>query len=191
MYSPALGLAFFVFLSVAFAGKTPDYYEILGLARGCSTQEVKAAYRKLARIYHPDKNESPDASEKFREIAEAYEVLSDEERRRVYDSMSHEQYVANPGAHAQSEWTGGFPSSFPFGPHSPFSDPFDFADTFPPFESSASFFDDSFDPFNFAESMHFGRSFASETAHRSDGGIKCTETVTRVGGMTITKRVCS
>uniref|UniRef100_A0A0V0J369 DnaJ homolog subfamily B member 9 n=1 Tax=Schistocephalus solidus TaxID=70667 RepID=A0A0V0J369_SCHSO len=191
MYFPILGLACFVFLSVAMAHNTSDYYEVLGLARGCSTQEVKAAYRNLAKIYHPDKNKSPEASEKFRQIAEAYEVLSDEKRRKVYDSMGHEQYVANPEAHAQSEWMGNFPSSFSFGSHSFFSEPFDFADTFQQFESSASHFEDSFDPFSFADDMHFGRSFASETAHRRDGGMKCTETVTRVGGMTIKKRVCS
>ncbi|VDN24595.1 unnamed protein product [Dibothriocephalus latus] len=167
MYSAIVGLTCAVLLSVVFAGKAPDYYEVLGLRRGCSTQEIKSAYRNLAKLYHPDKNKSPEASEKFRQIAEAYEVLSDEKRRRVYDSMGHEQYVAHPGAHEQSEWMGNFPSPFSFGSHS-FSAPFEFTDSFHPFESSASPFDDSFDPFVFAEDTHFGRSFASETVNRRD-----------------------
>ena len=68
-----------------------DYYEILGLARGASPDEIKKAYRKLALQYHPDKNpDDPSAEERFKEIAEAYEVLSDDERRQLYDTHGHE-----------------------------------------------------------------------------------------------------
>ena len=60
-----------------------DYYEVLGLAKGTSQDEIKSAFRKLAKQYHPDVNKSPDAAEKFKEAQEAYEVLSDEEKRQL------------------------------------------------------------------------------------------------------------
>ncbi|MBS7650123.1 MAG: molecular chaperone DnaJ [Candidatus Bathyarchaeia archaeon] len=62
-----------------------DYYEILGVSRDATKEEIKNAYRKLALKYHPDRNKSPDAEEKFKEISEAYAVLSDDEKRRTYD----------------------------------------------------------------------------------------------------------
>jgi len=62
-----------------------DYYEILGVPRNASKEEIKKAYRRLALQYHPDRNKSPDAEEKFKEISEAYAVLSDDEKRRLYD----------------------------------------------------------------------------------------------------------
>src|SRR3954453_11162852 len=66
-----------------------DYYEVLGLARGASDGEIKKAFRRLARELHPDVNEAPDAEERFREVAEAYEVLSNRERRELYDRSGH------------------------------------------------------------------------------------------------------
>jgi molecular chaperone DnaJ len=68
-----------------------DYYEVIGVSRGADEREVKRAFRKLARELHPDVNQhDPEAEEKFKEAAEAYEVLSDPERRAVYDRYGHE-----------------------------------------------------------------------------------------------------
>jgi molecular chaperone DnaJ len=67
-----------------------DYYEVLGVSRDASAEEIKKAYRKLARQYHPDANrEDPDAEEKFKEVAEAYDVLSDSQKRARYDQFGH------------------------------------------------------------------------------------------------------
>ena len=66
-----------------------DYYEVLGLQKGASKEEIKRAYKKLSKKYHPDINKEPDADEKFKEIAEAYEVLSDEQKKAQYDQFGH------------------------------------------------------------------------------------------------------
>jgi molecular chaperone DnaJ len=66
-----------------------DYYEILGVARTASQAEIKKAYRRLARQHHPDVSEDADADERFKEISEAYEVLSDEQKRAKYDRFGH------------------------------------------------------------------------------------------------------
>src|SRR5258707_7605604 len=68
-----------------------DYYDVLGVQRGASETEVKKAFRGLARELHPDvNNHDPAAEEKFKEAAEAYEILSDPERRQVYDRYGHD-----------------------------------------------------------------------------------------------------
>lgn len=64
-----------------------DYYEVLGLSKGCSKDDIKAAYRKLAKQYHPDLNKAPDAAKKFEEIQEAYDVLYDDTKRKTYDQF--------------------------------------------------------------------------------------------------------
>jgi molecular chaperone DnaJ len=66
-----------------------DYYEVLGVSRDASEQDVKRAFRKLARELHPDVSDAPDAEERFRQVAEAYEVLSNPERRQLYDRLGH------------------------------------------------------------------------------------------------------
>ena len=66
-----------------------DYYEILGVSRSASNDEIKAAYRKLARKHHPDVNKAPDAAEKFKEATAAYEVLTDSKKRKLYDQFGH------------------------------------------------------------------------------------------------------
>lgn len=70
-------------------GNKKDYYEVLEVSRNATQEEIKNAYRKLALQYHPDRNKSPDAEEKFKGISEAYAVLSDEEKRRQYDTFGH------------------------------------------------------------------------------------------------------
>src|SRR5574337_1213999 len=66
-----------------------DYYEVLGVSKASTSDEIKSQYRKLALKFHPDKNKSPDAAEHFKEISEAYAVLSDSEKRKLYDAYGH------------------------------------------------------------------------------------------------------
>jgi molecular chaperone DnaJ len=67
-----------------------DYYEVLGVSKNASDDELKSAFRNLARKYHPDVNDAPDAEEKFKEINEAYGVLSDDDKRAAYDRFGHQ-----------------------------------------------------------------------------------------------------
>lgn len=81
-----------------------DYYKILGVSRNASDDDLKKAYRKLALKYHPDKNKSPGAEDKFKAIGEAYDVLSDSNKRQIYDQYGEEGLKGGMGA-------GGGPSS--------------------------------------------------------------------------------
>jgi len=72
------------------SNSTKDYYEILGVSRNATQDEVKGAYRKLALQYHPDRNKSPEAEGRFREVSEAYAVLADQEKRKQYDTAGRE-----------------------------------------------------------------------------------------------------
>lgn len=84
-----------------------DYYEILGVPKDASASEVKSAYRKLALEWHPDKNKSPEANDKFKEINEAYSVVSDPKKRETYDQFGHAAFAPGAG--------GGNPGQGPFG----------------------------------------------------------------------------
>ena len=72
-----------------------DYYEILGVGKNASDEEIKKAFRKLALEFHPDRNKSKGAEDKFKEINEAYQVLSDPEKRNSYDQFGHDGVKAN------------------------------------------------------------------------------------------------
>ena len=88
-----------------------DYYEVLGIAKGASKDEIKSAYRKLAKQYHPDINKSPDAPEKFKEVQEAYDVLYDDQKRAQYDQFgfaAFEQGGSQGGPFGQGFSSGGF-----------------------------------------------------------------------------------
>lgn len=92
------------------ANKSRDYYEVLGLDRSASGEEIKKAYRKLARQYHPDKNQGDKASEaKFKEVQEAYDILSDDNKRAAYDQFGHGAFDPSMGGGAGA---GGFSGDF-------------------------------------------------------------------------------
>src|SRR5437762_5870113 len=80
------------------AAKKRDYYEVLGLGRNASEEEIKRAYRKLAVKFHPDKNpDDPHAEEKFKELGEAYDVLMDPDKRAAYDRFGHAAFASGSG----------------------------------------------------------------------------------------------
>jgi molecular chaperone DnaJ len=90
-----------------------DYYEVLGVARQTPPEEIKKAYRKLAVKYHPDKNPGDKAAEdKFKELGEAYEVLSNPEKRAAYDRLGHQAFGPGMGGGAAAASSGGFHDPF-------------------------------------------------------------------------------
>lgn len=97
-----------------------DYYSVLGIKKGASDDEIKKAYRKQALKYHPDKNKSPGAEEKFKEVAEAYDVLSDPKKKDIYDRFGEEGLKGGAGGGGPNG-PGGFTYSFQGDPHAMFS----------------------------------------------------------------------
>ncbi|KAK9666384.1 hypothetical protein RND81_14G181200 [Saponaria officinalis] len=88
--------------------KSSDYYATLGVSRSASVKEIKAAYRRLARQYHPDVNKEPGATEKFKEISAAYEVLSDDQKRAMYDQYGEAGVKSAVGGSAGAYTTNPF-----------------------------------------------------------------------------------
>jgi curved DNA-binding protein len=79
-----------------------DFYDVLGVSRDASAEEIQRAYRQLARTYHPDINKDPGAEDRFKEVSEAYEVISDPELRRRYDAFGHDFRQVPEGVDAQT-----------------------------------------------------------------------------------------
>lgn len=108
-----------------------DYYKIMGVARGASQDEIKRAYRQLARKYHPDVSKEPDAEIRFKELGEAYEVLKDPEKRTAYDQLgtnwkADQEFRPPPDWNAGFEFSGrGFPGGGPGGNGAQYSDFFE------------------------------------------------------------------
>ncbi|XP_034982752.1 dnaJ homolog subfamily B member 2 isoform X1 [Zootoca vivipara] len=173
-----------------------DYYEVLGVPRGASPDDIKKAYRKKALQWHPDKNpdNKENAEQKFKEIAEAYEVLSDKSKREVYDRYGKDGLMGQGGPsgsrpHPGPEFTFTFRSAHDvfrdfFGGHDPFADFFDdpFADLrpgprhhgagpfFSPFAASPDFFSAGLGP-----AMNAGMGFRSvSTSTRFINGKRIT-----------------
>ena len=117
-----------------------DYYNILGVAREATEEEIKKGYRKMALKYHPDKNKDPGAEEKFKEISEAYEVLSDKDKRAAFDRFGSDGLRPGGGSPGHHQHFRGSFSTNPtdpfdlfrtfFGGRDPFSDPFGTGDPF-------------------------------------------------------------
>lgn len=120
-----------------------NYYEVLGVSKNATQQEIKSAYRKLALKWHPDRNKTKEATEKFKEINQAFEVLSDQKKKETYDQVGHDAFTkgyrstgSGPFSHTYNQGpftytyssSGGSPfEGFDFGG---FSDPFDIFEQF-------------------------------------------------------------
>ena len=122
----------------------PDFYEVLGVKKGASKEEIKSAYRKQAMANHPDRNKSPDAEEKFKEINEAYEVLSNDQKKTAYDQYGHAAFDPNSGAggfggHTYTQQNGPFNYTWQSGGGQQGAD-FDFGGFSNPFDIFEQFF---------------------------------------------------
>ena len=122
-----------------------DFYEVLGVSKGATKEEIKSAYRKLALQWHPDRNKAADAEEKFKEINEAYEVLSNEKKKVAYDQFGHAAFDPSSGGfggHTYTDQRGPFTYSWSSGGRSPFGSgtDFDFGGFSNPFDIFEQFF---------------------------------------------------
>jgi curved DNA-binding protein CbpA len=88
-------IQFFVLIISVIIVTAQDYYEILGVKRDATEKEIKRKFRQLALKYHPDKNKDPTAEETFRNIAEAYDILGNSDKRRQYDAQGHQSFKSS------------------------------------------------------------------------------------------------
>ena len=130
-----------------------DYYDILGVSKNVSGQEIKQAYRKLALQWHPDRNKSAEATEKFKEINQAYEILSNKEKKATYDQFGHTAFAPGGGF-------GGFGDQGPFAAQSYKQGPFTYTYT-----TSGGDFGGFSDPFEIFEQF-FGGGFSFSAKNR-------------------------
>jgi molecular chaperone DnaJ/curved DNA-binding protein len=125
-----------------------DFYEILGVSKNASKEEIKSAYRKSALKFHPDRNKEPDAEEKFKEINEAYEVLSNDQKKSAYDQYGHAAFDPNSGPFGGRTYTqqnGPFNFTYTQSGGNPFGgSDFDFGGFSNPFDIFEQFFGGSF-----------------------------------------------
>lgn len=130
---------------------TRNFYDVLGVSKTATAAEIKSAYRKMALQFHPDRNKEKDAESKFKEINEAYEVLSDEKKRQTYDQYGHAAFTqGNMGSAQGNPFAGGFGQQGPFsysytgrGGQNPFEG-YDFGGFSDPFDIFESFFGGGF-----------------------------------------------
>lgn len=138
---------------------TRDYYEILGIKKGATEAEIKSAYRKLALQYHPDRNKEAGATEKFKEINAAYEVIGNPEKRKMYDQFGHASVSGAAGG--PQGWN-------PFGGQGPFNYTYT--------NQGGAGFEDIFgggsDPFDIFESFFGGASPFRQTARKTQYQLK-------------------
>jgi len=197
-----------------------DYYEILGVSKNAQNKDIKRAFRKLAMQYHPDKNKDPKAQEKFRQIAEAYEVLSDEGKRNQYDKFGasafkdggnnhnfhfnfneffngfdHFSSFRSHGRSREQRKSGGF--KFGFGGESNF---FNFDDLFSDFDEPEDVGFGGFEDFFGSQDSFFGSHFGDDILNvhsqkqerfSSSSNKRCRTVTQRVGNMVTTYTQCS
>ncbi|KAJ8382839.1 hypothetical protein SKAU_G00036170 [Synaphobranchus kaupii] len=188
-----------------------DYYDILGVPKEATERQIKKAFHRLAMKYHPDRNKSPDAEAKFREVAEAYETLSDEKRRREYDQFGHKAFPSDGagggnGHHFHQPFNFNFDDIFKdfdvFGQHQHARQKKHFDSAFQAHQEAHSrhkrHFQGSFggglfdDMFEDMEKMFTFNSHSTRTESRFQGSAKQCRTVTqRRGNMVTTYTDCS
>uniref|UniRef100_A0A667XYZ4 DnaJ heat shock protein family (Hsp40) member B5 n=1 Tax=Myripristis murdjan TaxID=586833 RepID=A0A667XYZ4_9TELE len=141
-----------------------DYYKILGIPKGSNEEEIKKAYRRMALRFHPDKNKDPNAEEKFKEIAEAYEVLSDPKKRVIYDQLGEEGLKTGGNSSSGAPGSTTYHYTFHGDPHATFASFFGGSN---PNDTEQDVDMDDDDPFT-----HFGRQRRGVQSERLGAGRK-------------------